>query len=77
MVQGEGISDLDSGAWEVGLQGIELLAKSFECAALDGQIGRVEAYVEGAIQLAGHGAREVREGAQQIVQVIGMRVVSG
>src|SRR6266571_648215 len=75
MVRRNGISDRDVGAREAGLEAIEILAETLESAAKEGEIGRVEADVDGAIRLAGHSPRELSKGAEQVMEVAGMGVV--
>ena len=75
MVRCDRIGDRDVAAREVGMEAVEVLTEPFERTAVDREIGRVEADVEGAIRLMGHGPRELHEGAQQIMEVAGMGVV--
>ena len=69
MVRCDGIGDRDVAAGEGAMEVVEVLAEPFERTAVEGQIGWVEADLEGAIRLTGHGPRELREGAQQVMEV--------
>src|SRR5712692_7675850 len=75
MVRRDGVSDRDVGTGEVGVEAVEVLAESLERAAVEGQIGRVEADVDGAVKLAGQGTGELSKGTQQIMEVARMGVV--
>jgi len=75
MVRRDGISDGDVGAGEVGMELVEILAEPVQRAVIEGEIRRVEADVEDAIRLTGHGARDLSKGTQQIMDVAGMGVV--
>ena len=48
MVRRDGISDGDVGAGEAGMEAVEVLAEPVQRAAIEGEIGWVEADVEGA-----------------------------
>ena len=54
---------------------VKVLTEVLESTAVEGQIGWIEADVDGAVGLAGHSARELREGTQEIKEVARMRVV--